>query len=189
METERTIQNRALSGAFADIKMLIAEYLKIYTRATPGNEPGESNSGQDSTDTEQTYLEAEEPETENEIGVGLYRKGAICYLIAAIQILYHIKEIRIRISSITNGVDEAIHLSDVIRRMNTYHYQFVDCTEPLHALNNQLGLSENEDIEETIRQIISLWNSSKNDEVSTINDQCFRILFNQEKRGLTTYRR
>jgi hypothetical protein len=139
MKPEARSQNRALIGALSHIQMLIAKYLKICTRAKQSQEiTGSSdseaernrsshNSREDKPSPGQIYSQNEEPEIENEIGVGLNRERGICYLIAAIQIFYEIKEIRTSIGSITDSADEAIHPTDLTRHMNTYRHQVVDC--------------------------------------------------------------
>jgi hypothetical protein len=97
--------------------MPFAKYLEIYTRAKQSQEFTGSSDSQAESDCssymsvearpspEQSYLQNEEPEVENEIGVGLHRERGICYLITAIQLFYHIKEIRTRILSITQRAD------------------------------------------------------------------------------------
>jgi uncharacterized membrane protein YheB (UPF0754 family) len=171
MKTEPTSQNRALTGAFSDIQMLIARYFKMSTRAKQSQEiTGSSDSEAESScssdksvkappNPEQSYLQAEESEIENEIGVGLYREEGICYPISTVQLSYHIKEIqtrRTRIGSITDRVDQAIHITELISHMNTYCHQAINCPQSLNKLSLQLELRENEDIDEIVSKIINL---------------------------------
>jgi hypothetical protein len=100
---------------------------------------------------EQSYFQTETREIENEIRVGVHKQGPICCLIAAIQIFDHIKEIRTRPLTAADMADQAIHITDRVRRVNTYCHQTNNSTESLNVLNLQLQLSENEDMEETGR--------------------------------------
>jgi hypothetical protein len=168
MKAEARSQNRALIGALSHIQILIAKYFEIYARAKQSQKFTESSDSQAESDysshisvearpsPEQNYLQNRESEIDNEIGVGLQRERGICYLIAAIQLFYHIKEIRTRRGSITHRADQAIHLTDLIRHMNTDRHQVVNCAQSLFALNLQLGLRQNEDLEETVKKIIDL---------------------------------
>jgi hypothetical protein len=92
---------------------------------------------------------------ENEIGVGLIREWEICFLIAAVHILYHIKEIRKRIELVNDITNPMLGLAKIIRNMKTSRQRAVDCTQELYFLMNELKLTANDDIESAIRKLIS----------------------------------
>jgi hypothetical protein len=88
----------------------------------------------------------------NAIGVGLVNTDRLCYLISAVQIFYHLKDLRTLLMTIATPQDSAFELGQLFRDMATGESR---CIPQLQKIQRRIHMEPNHDAVDACRNLLN----------------------------------